>query len=159
MSLRLTVVSVGPPRLPGIAEAIEEYEARLSRHFSFESVVVSPRKSGSRDPERVRSVEGGLLLRRIPEELATFALTRSGKALDSRTLADHLGEMATYGKPGAVFVIGGAFGLDSSVIQRCDHSLSLSAMTLPHDLARLVLTEQLYRAGTLLRGEPYHKAG
>ena len=158
MSLRLQVLSVGSPRLPGITEAIREYESRLSRYFGYESVIVDPRRSGSRDPERVRSEEGALLLRRIPENLETFALTRTGRAIDSRELADRLGEMATYGRPGAAFVIGGAFGLHPSVIERCDRSLSLSSMTLPHDLARLVLTEQLYRAGTLLRGEPYHKS-
>jgi 23S rRNA (pseudouridine1915-N3)-methyltransferase len=57
------------------------------------------------------------------------------------------------------FVIGGAFGLDASVLKRCRRHISLSALTFPHDIARLVLTEQLYRAGTILRGEPYHKAG
>jgi 23S rRNA (pseudouridine1915-N3)-methyltransferase len=152
------MLSVGSPSQPGIKEAIREYETRLSRYFGFESVIIEARKSGSRDPEQVRAKEGELLLRRIPENLETFALTRTGKAIDSRALADRLGEMATYGRPGAAFVIGGAFGLHSSVIERCDRSMSLSSMTFPHDLARLVLTEQLYRAGTLLRGEPYHKA-
>ncbi len=157
MSLRLKVLSVGAPRMPGITEAIREYESRLSHYFGYESVVVEPGRSGSRNPERVRSEEGSLLLRRLPEDLETYALTRTGRAIGSRDLADRLGEMATYGRPGAAFVIGGAFGLDPSIIERCDRSLSLSSMTLPHDLARLVLTEQLYRAGTLLRGEPYHK--
>jgi 23S rRNA (pseudouridine1915-N3)-methyltransferase len=145
--------------MPGIADAIREYEGRLSHYFGYESVIVDPRKSGGRDPDSSRSQEGAHLLRRFPDTLETFALTRSGRAISSRELADRLGEMATYGKPGAAFVIGGAFGLDPSVIERCDRRLSLSPMTLPHDLARLVLTEQLYRAGTLLRGEPYHKAG
>ncbi|MEJ2482505.1 MAG: 23S rRNA (pseudouridine(1915)-N(3))-methyltransferase RlmH [Gemmatimonadota bacterium] len=159
MSLSTLVLSIGTPRHPGIAEAIREYESRLAHYFAYESVVLKPRQKGPRDPDQARAAEGDLLMRRLPGTLETWALTRSGRTIGSRELADRLGEMETYGKPGVAFLIGGAFGLDPSVIQRCDQQLSLSRMTLPHELARLVLTEQLYRAGTLLRGEPYHKVG
>lgn len=77
--------------------------------------------------------------------------------MTSRELAVALGDMATYGHAGAVFVVGGAFGLDEAFVGRRKRAVSLSSMTLPHDLARLLLAEQLYRAGTILRGEPYHK--
>jgi 23S rRNA (pseudouridine1915-N3)-methyltransferase len=93
----------------------------------------------------------------LPVDLETFALTRSGRSIDTRGLADRLERVATYGPAGAAFVIGGAYGLDDAVIQKCRNRLSLSDLTLPHELARLVLAEQLYRVGTLLRGEPYHK--
>ena len=159
MSLRVLVLSVGAPRQPGVAEAIREYEARLDSYFSFEAIEVQPKRSGRRQPARAMADEAELILRRLPDDLETFALTRTGRALRSRELAATLEEIATYGRSGVAFVIGGAFGLDPSVIERCRHRLSLSTLTLPHDLARLVLTEQLYRAGTLLRGEPYHKSG
>jgi 23S rRNA (pseudouridine1915-N3)-methyltransferase len=103
--------------------------------------------------------EGTELLRRIPEGLEVLALTRTGQGLTSRGLAEVLGEMATYGMPGAAFLVGGAYGLSSEVLARADRRFSLSRMTLPHELARLILVEQLYRAGTILRGEPYHKGG
>ena len=159
MSLRLLVLSVGTPRLPGVKEAVRDYESRIENYFAYESIEVQVKKSGHREPSRAMADEAKLILRRLPEDFETFALTRTGRALDSRELAARLEEISTYGRSGAAFVIGGAFGLDSAVLERCRHQLSLSALTLPHDLARLVLTEQLYRAGTLLRGEPYHKAG
>lgn len=159
MSLRLLVLTVGSPRQPGVAEAIRDYESRVEKYFAYESIEVQPKRSGRKEPSRAMADEAMLILRRLPEEFETFALTRTGKALRSRQLAATLEEISTYGRTGAAFVIGGAFGLDASVIERCRYRLSLSALTLPHDLARLVLTEQLYRAGTLLRGEPYHKSG
>ena len=88
-----------------------------------------------------------------------MALTRTGRAWDSLELADYLGRLAAAGHPGPAFLIGGAYGLAEEALRAARHRLSLSAMTLPHDLARLVLAEQLYRAGTIRRGEPYHKGG
>ena len=157
MSVRVLVLSIGAPRHPGLAAAIRDYESRAARYFDLESVEVQVRGGTRADPAAVTRAEGDALLQRLPPDLESFALTREGRALDSRQLADRLGEMATYGLPGAAFVIGGALGLDTSVLAACRHRLSLSSMTLPHELARLVLAEQLYRAGTLLRGEPYHK--
>lgn len=154
--MKLALAVVGAPRTPGLARAIEEYEERARRYFRLEVAEVSP---ASGDPGRARSREGRALLRRAPDELRLFALTREGKALTSAGLARHLDRMGTYGRPGAAFLVGGAHGLAADVLDRADHRLSLSPMTLPHELARLVLTEQIYRAGTILRGEPYHKGG
>ena len=78
--------------------------------------------------------------------------------MGSRELAGYLEGHAVRSSAGAAFVIGGAFGLDASVVTKARRTLSLSALTLPHEMARLVLAEQLYRAGTIVRGEPYHKA-
>lgn len=158
MSQRILVLSVGSPRQPGIARSIQDYEARAGRYFALESVEVHPKKGGSTEPARVRRDEADILLRRLPGDMETFALTRNGRSIDTRGLADHLERVANYGPAaGTAFVIGGAFGLDETVVEKCKNRLSLSALTLPHELARLVLTEQLYRVGTLLRGEPYHK--
>ena len=157
MSLRVLVLSVGSPKHPGMAESIRDYEARAGRYFTLESVEVQPGRTGSRDPARVRRDEAEALLRRLPDDLETFALTRNARSINTRTLADRLERVATYGHGGVAFVIGGAYGLDDAVIEKCRNRLSLSDLTLPHELARLVLAEQLYRIGTLLRGEPYHK--
>ena len=97
------------------------------------------------------------ILARIPEKAELIALARAGTSLDSRGLAKVLEEKALRSTRDLAFVIGGAYGLGEGVLGRANLRLSLSALTLPHDIARLLLAEQLYRAGTILRNEPYHK--
>jgi 23S rRNA (pseudouridine1915-N3)-methyltransferase len=146
--LSVRVVAVGKVRTPGLASAIEEYENRLRHYVRFEAVAVA----ASTKPE-----EGAALLRRIPESDVLVALTRGGESWTTRTMAENIDEIQTFGGGALSFAIGGAHGLDRAVLERARFRVSLSPMTLPHELARLVLTEQLYRVGTLLRGEPYHK--
>lgn len=153
--MRILILSVGAPREPALASAIREYETRAGRYFALD--VVETPAGGRGSPPSVRTREANELLRRLPEDLRCIALARSGTRVTSLRLAEILGEMATYGLPGAAFVVGGAFGLDDTVLRRADQRLSLSDLTLTHELARLLLAEQLYRAGTILRGEPYHK--
>ena len=153
----VTVVYVGKVRTPGVAEAIEEYENRLRHYFRFESLSVpAANLADDRATEAVER-EGNAILRRLPENHTVVALTREGKRWTTRRLAERIQEIQTYGGAGLAFAIGGAHGLSTDVLDRARHLLSLSAMTFPHELARLMLTEQLYRAGTVLRGEPYHK--
>jgi len=149
------VVAVGRVRTP-LAEAVAEYEKRAARYWKLEVVEVSsgPR-GGTRD--QVRTGEAERLLARIPDGLEIVALTRPGTPMGSMELAGYLEGLGTRSAPGAAFVVGGAFGLGEAVISRARRELSLSSFTLPHEMARLVLAEQLYRAGTIVRGEPYHK--
>ena len=155
--MRVSVLGVGAPTDRWMDEAILEYERRVSRYFRFESAHV-PAGAGPRaTPGEVRRREAERLRSRIPDYLESWCLTREGKPISSVELARELGDMRTYSRPGVVFLIGGAYGLDEALRDDCTRSLSLSRMTFPHDMARLVLTEQLYRAGSLLRGEPYHK--
>lgn len=154
-SLKLRVVCVGKPgRL--LARAVAEYETRAARYFDLQIVEVKP---GRGDPDRVRVQEAESLLAKLPPRSRTFALAREGDRLDTRGLVDELRDIAAYGPGGAAWLIGGAFGLSASALAAADRRISLSDLTLPHELARLVLAEQLYRAGTILRGEPYHKGG
>ncbi len=155
--MRLVIVAVGSPRDRAIAALLRDYEQRVGRYFRLEVIEVRAASGHGGDAERARDTEGRSIVRRWPTDLEVWAVTRAGSEMSSRDLADRLGELASYGEPGIAFVIGGAFGLAASVVERCRRSVSLSRMTLPHDLARLVLAEQLYRAGTILRGEPYHK--
>jgi 23S rRNA (pseudouridine1915-N3)-methyltransferase len=157
--MRIVVLAVGSPRDRNMAQAIREYETRVARYFRFEALEVVSGSGGGSSPSAVRTREGNHLRKQIPDGLATWALSRNGDEISSRELADALSEMATYGLPGVAFLVGGAFGLDQSLIRGSTRTLSLSRMTLPHDMARLMLAEQLYRAGTILRGEPYHKGG
>jgi len=152
-ALQLRVVCVGKPgRL--LSPAIAEYEARAGRYFDLKVVEV---KAGRGDAERVRAREAEFLLAQLPARSRIFALTREGTRIDTRGLADELNDIATYGPGGASWLIGGACGLSGSALAAADRRISVSDLTLPHELARLVLAEQLYRAGTILRGEPYHK--
>ncbi|NNM06610.1 MAG: 23S rRNA (pseudouridine(1915)-N(3))-methyltransferase RlmH [Gemmatimonadetes bacterium] len=110
------------------------------------------------DPEKVKKGEEERLLGRFPTNSGeVVALTREGKGLGSRELARFLQERMVRSVPSVTFVIGGAFGLGEGVLKRSTLRLRISRMTLPHDLARLFLVEQLYRAGTITRNEPYHK--
>ena len=155
--MRLSVVVVGRVR-GALADAVAEYERRASRYWKLDVVEVSGGGPG-RDaaPEVVRAAEGERILARVPAELEAVALTREGRGMDSRELAGYLERHAVRASPGVAFLIGGAFGLAPEVLGRAGTRLSLSTMTLPHEMARLLLAEQLYRAGTILRREPYHK--
>jgi 23S rRNA (pseudouridine1915-N3)-methyltransferase len=155
--MRVTMLAVGKAR-GAIAEAIGEYEGRLRRYFTFEGVEVkeeSFRRPG--DAGRVRQEEGKRLLARVPAGSEVVALHETGRQWSSEELSHYLQELGVRGSPGAAFLIGGAYGLSDEVLRTARHQLSLSAFTLPHELARLVITEQLYRAGSIARGEPYHK--
>jgi len=154
---RLLIAAVGAAKNPWLRAAIDDYEGRLTHYFRFEAIEVSAASLPDARAREAMDREATALERRLPPELELIALTREGKMWSTRQLAEHLGEMADYGRPGAAFAIGGAHGLGADVLEAARVRLSLSPMTLPHEMARLVLTEQLYRAGTILRGEPYHK--
>jgi 23S rRNA (pseudouridine1915-N3)-methyltransferase len=155
--VKVHIVAVGKVR-GDLAGAVEEYERRAGRYFAFSAHEVreEPARSGA-DLERVRDEEGKRLLGRILPGQEVVALHRDGRAWTSQRLAAYLSELALHGGAGAAFLIGGAFGLSDEVLGAARHRLSLSGFTLPHEMARLVLTEQIYRAGTIIRGEPYHK--
>jgi len=155
--MKLALLAVGKARGP-VADAISEYETRIRRYFTFEAVEVKEeafRRAG--DAGRVRDEEGKRLLAHVVPGSEVVALHETGRQWNSEQLSRYLEELAVRGSPGASFLIGGAYGLSDEILRTARHQLSLSALTLPHELARLVLTEQLYRAGTIARGEPYHK--
>lgn len=154
--MKVLLLAVGRIR-PPLRDACLEYERRVAHYFRFETVEVREETARDADSARVRRAEGERLLARVPEGVDTVALHRAGELWSSRRLAEYLDALAVRGAAGAAFLIGGAFGLADECLERATHVLSLSGFTLPHELARLVLTEQLYRAGTICRGEPYHK--
>jgi 23S rRNA (pseudouridine1915-N3)-methyltransferase len=156
--MRVMVVAVGRVR-GDLAPVVREYEERAGRYWKLDVIeVTAGTGSGQASAARVQESEAERILARISSEFEVVALTRVGKTMGSRELAGYLEEHAVGSSAGAAFVIGGAFGLAASVLKRASRKLSLSTFTLPHEMARLVLVEQLYRAGTLVRGEPYHKA-
>lgn len=151
------ILAVGKPRGP-LADAIRAFEVRAGHYWRIETAELKGGGKGRKDsPDEVRRAESARLLARCPKEAHLVALTREGTALASRGLADFLQQHAVQATPELVFLLGGAYGLGEEVLARASSKVSLSAMTLPHELARLVLAEQLYRAGTILKNEPYHK--
>ncbi|MFQ5537518.1 MAG: 23S rRNA (pseudouridine(1915)-N(3))-methyltransferase RlmH [Gemmatimonadota bacterium] len=155
--MKIRVVAVGRVR-PPLTDAVAEYEARASRYWKVEWVEVEGGSGGGKpSPDAVRRAEADRILRALPRASRVILLTREGKGMSSRDLARVLDEGAVYGKGDVTFVIGGAYGVAPEVSRRASATLSLSPMTLPHEMARLILAEQLYRAGTILRNEPYHK--
>lgn len=155
--MKVLVVAVGRVR-GGLEAPVSEYEARAGRYWRLEIAEVEAGVPGREPPpERVKEVEGERILARVPDGFTLVALTREGRGMSSRELAAFLEGEAVRSAPGVAFAIGGAFGLSGAVLARARRALSISTMTLPHEVARLVLAEQIYRAGTILRGEPYHK--
>jgi len=156
---RLRLITVGPVRTPHFKAALEDYAGRINRFVSFaaESVAsVGLKKEGPADVRRAVAEEGQRILKRIAGQDTLVALDRGGRSLDSEAWADWMGQRLDLGDR-LCFVVGGAWGLDGSVLDRARWRISLGPMTLAHELCAVVLSEQLFRALTILRGVPYHK--
>jgi 23S rRNA (pseudouridine1915-N3)-methyltransferase len=155
--VKISVIVVGRAGVL-VADGIAEYERRAGRYWNLEVIEVKEERARKGlSEEQVRGSESARLLDKVQTGVEIIALTPDGKAWSSEQLARYLEQLGVHGRAGAAFIIGGALGLSAELLQRADRTLSLSAMTLTHEMARLVLTEQLYRAGTIMRGEPYHK--
>ena len=154
--MHFLVAVVGRPRDVNLAGAIAEYEARAARYWPLRvhEVREEPARSGS--PDLVRRREGERLLDAVPAGAQVVACDLNGRGMTSEQFARWLQDLRERAVDVAI-LIGGAFGLDDAVRSRASSSISLAPWTLPHELARLVLAEQLYRAGTINRREPYHK--
>lgn len=154
--MRLVVAVVGRPRDPRLAGLIGEYESRAARYWPIEVHEVREEPARALTPALVRDREGERLESKLPSGVRLVACDSAGTAMTSDRFAGWLRDARDRAQSVA-FVIGGAFGLAPSLLSRADLSLTLAPWTLPHEVARLVLAEQLYRAGTIVRGEPYHK--
>ncbi len=153
--MRLTVAVVGKPRNAALAAAIHDYETRAARYWPLDVHEVREERSASLAPALVRRKEGERLAERAGSA-QLVACDVSGRSYTSERFAEWLRAERDRDRDLA-FVIGGAFGLSEEVLAKSSVRLSLAPWTLAHELARLVLAEQLYRAGTIVRGEPYHK--
>ena len=148
MTVRAVILAVGKVKPPGLREVIDEYLTRVRRNLAVDEIEIRDGK-GSEVAAAAR--------RRIPDGARVVALDAGGQRLDSSGFARWLERRGSEGKGTVVFVIGGADGLPREVRALCAEALSLSQMTFPHRIARLLLAEQLYRAMAILRGEPYAK--
>jgi 23S rRNA (pseudouridine1915-N3)-methyltransferase len=154
--MKLSIFAVGD-KLPAWAETgVAEYVKRMPREARIEIVAIRPEKRSGQSTERIKTLEAGRILEKLPSGACLVALDEHGKELGTRELADSLEGWLHSGRDTAL-VIGGADGLDPSILKRAELTLSLSRLTLPHALARVLLVEQLYRAWTVLANHPYHR--
>ncbi len=154
--MKFVIAAVGKPRDRHLAAAILDYETRLRHYFSLDIVEVREASGRGVSAEQVKDREGERLLEKIPASAALFVCDERGDTMTSQQFADAMGKLRDTARD-AAFLIGGAFGLPQAVRNRATRTIQLAPWTVPHEMARLILVEQLYRAGTILRGEPYHK--
>jgi 23S rRNA (pseudouridine1915-N3)-methyltransferase len=154
--MKFRLVWVGSNADTEFREAAERYSNRIKHFFPIEVVTVAPEK-GRKTPESVIRAESARLIDAIPKQGTTVVVDERGVTWSSLKLAKWLEEVSGRQPHGITFVLGGANGMDQSVRDEADVVLSLSSMTLPHELARVVLLEQIYRACTLIRNVTYHK--
>ncbi len=159
--MNISIVTVGKLKEKYLKMGIDEYLKRLNSYAKVEVIEVSDEKAPEELSElemvQVKQKEGERILAKISQDTYVIALAISGKMQSSEELADTLDKLATYGKSKIAFIIGGSLGLSEEVLKRANEQLSFSKMTFPHQLMKLILVEQIYRAYRINRGEPYHK--
>lgn len=161
MGVKVTVISVGKVKDKYLQLGIGEFQKRLSRYCKLELIEVKDEplsdKARESDLDIVREKEGKLIQSKLDEAAYIVVMDVNGKQLSSAALAGQMQHIATYGKSHVVFIIGGSVGLSEAVKKRADLKLSFSKMTFPHQLFKLMLLEQVYRAFKINANESYHK--
>ena len=159
--LKITLITVGKIKEKYLRDAIAEYTKRLSKYCKLESIEVAdektPDQASGTVEENIRAKEGERILKYIRDDMYVITLEIAGKMLSSEEFAEKIETLGIQGKSSIAFVIGGSIGLGKEVLKRSDFALSFSKMTFPHQLMRVVLLEQVYRAYRIINGEPYHK--
>ena len=159
--MSVVILCVGKLKEKACRELADEYLKRLSRYGKYEETEIpdlpEPAGNSRAAEEQVKTREGEALLAKIRPGDRLIAMTIEGKQRSSEELARHLEELRTGGVSRVVFVIGGSLGLGPNILARADEQMSMSRMTFPHRLARVMLLEQLYRAEKINAGERYHK--
>lgn len=159
--MKITVIAVGKIKEKFYREAVAEYEKRLSRYCKLEIIQVedekTPDKAGEALETEIRHREAERILKYIKEDAYVVTLEIQGRMYDSEEFADKIDKLATKGYSHIQFIIGGSLGLHEEICRKADQAVSFSKMTYPHQLMRVILLEQIYRAYRIINGEPYHK--
>lgn len=154
--MKIVIISVGKIRKDYVKTGASEYIKRIKRYSPIEAVEIKEERAAPTIPTvNILEKEAKRILENIQKDDFAIALADKGAQYTSKRLADFLNTLSSKGKRRICFIVGGAYGLHPSITEGADATLSLSQMTLPHDMARLVLLEQIYRAFTILRNEPY----
>ncbi len=159
--MKITIVSVGKIKEKFYKNAISEYEKRMLSYAKLEMITLKdekvPQSLSEKSMEQVKQIEGNRILNALQSEAFIVVLDKAGKNMDSVEFSKKIQDLAIRGKSHIVFVIGGSLGLSSEVVCRADLLLSFSDMTFPHQLMKVILLEQIYRAFKIAKGEAYHK--
>ncbi len=159
--MKIKVVTVGKLKEKYLKDGIAEYSKRISRFAKFEMIELSdektPDKVSESENQKILEIEGQRILSKIADRDFVIVLAIEGKTFFSEEFSKQLEEISIKGFSTLTFIIGGSLGLSSSVKNRANLSVSFGRLTLPHQLMRLVLVEQIYRAFTIQQGFPYHK--
>lgn len=154
--MKIIIIAVGKKHDDKLVSAISKYEQRCQRYLPLEWRYITTKSTPSTDITTLKRQESQKILSQLRPEDWVCLLDETGKEISTPQLAENIEHCKNNSIKNMVFIIGGAYGVDSSVIQRADFSWSLSPLVFPHQLVRLILTEQLYRAHTILAGEHYH---
>ncbi|MGN0164696.1 MAG: 23S rRNA (pseudouridine(1915)-N(3))-methyltransferase RlmH [Lachnospiraceae bacterium] len=159
--MRITILCVGKIKEKFFRDALEEYIKRMNRYVKLEIVEVQDEKTpdgaSATEVSAIKEKEGERLLAKWDESSYTFVLAINGKQYSSEDFAHKIEKIGTYGTNHIQFVIGGSLGLSDKILKKGDILLSFSEMTFPHQLMRVILLEQIYRAFRIINNEPYHK--
>ena len=159
--MKITIISVGKIKEKFYRDAIAEYEKRLSRYCKFQIIEVAdektPDKASEAEENQIKEKEADRILAHIKEDACVVTLEIKGKQLDSVAFSEWIEEKTLHGISHIQFLIGGSLGLHPKISQISKFKLSFSEMTFPHQLMRVILTEQIYRAFRIMANEPYHK--
>ncbi|MDO8997474.1 23S rRNA (pseudouridine(1915)-N(3))-methyltransferase RlmH [Sediminibacterium sp.] len=155
--MKLRLISVGKPHEPYVKEGINDFTQRLNKYFKADWLIIpTPKTAPSLSETELKKAEAALILHQIEKDDYLILLDERGKSFSSPQLAQFIQQRANESNKQLVFLIGGAFGVDPLVTNRAQQVWSLSQLVFPHMLARLILSEQLYRACTIIRNEKYH---
>lgn len=155
--MKIQLWSIGKTNEPYVHEGILLFTKRINNYFSAEWKIIAPPKNASTFSEaEMKEKEGEVILSQLKKEDYLILLDERGKMFSSEALANKLQQCANESCKQVIFLIGGAYGVSDSVMKRADFKWSLSALVFPHQLVRLILSEQLYRACTIIRNEKYH---
>ena len=159
--MRINIVCVGKIKEKYLKLGIDEFKKRLSKYCKLDIIELddekAPENLSDKEMEMIKDKEGKKILAKIKDTSYVIALAIDGKSLSSEELADTINKLGIRGISNITFVIGGSLGLSDEVLKRANYKLSFSKMTFPHQLMRLILLEQVYRAYRINNGEPYHK--
>lgn len=156
--MHIRLIAVGDRQPSWVDEAFESYAKRLPVQWRFRlHSIATASRAGDGDAQKAMEIEGGGVLRKVKPGERVMALEEGGRQLSSTELAEHLGGWQADGRDVSLLV-GGPDGLSERCLERAEFRWSLSRLTLPHGLARVLVVEQLYRAWTLVQGHPYHRA-
>ena len=159
--MKITILCVGKIKESFYRQAIEEYAKRLSKYCKLEIVELADEKTPDKASEafelQIKEKEAERLLDKIKEEAYVITLEIKGKRFTSESFAKTIEQLTIQGKSHIMFIIGGSLGLHEKVTKRSDLAVSFSDMTFPHQLMRVILTEQIYRSFRIIQNEPYHK--